>query len=52
MDDRGTTLAGRVDAWFRRHPAWMAAATLALAVATAVALLHAGRAEPILYQSF
>jgi hypothetical protein len=52
MEDRSTTLSGRIDAWFRRHPAWMAAATLALAVATAIALLHAGRAEPILYQSF
>jgi hypothetical protein len=52
MDDPGRTLSGRLDGWFRRHPAWMAAATLALAIATALALLHAGRAEPILYQSF
>jgi len=52
MNDDGKTLAERWDAWFRRHPAWMAAATVALAVATAVALLYAGRAEPILYQSF
>jgi len=47
-----TTLAKRCDAWFRRHPGWMAVATVVLAVATALALLQAGRAEPILYQSF
>ena len=50
--DEARTLSERCDAWFRGHPAWMAAATVALAVATAVALLWAGRAEPILYQSF
>ena len=41
-----------LDAWFRRHPRWMLAATLGLAVAAAVSLLFAGHAEPILYQAF
>ena len=46
------TLTAILNLWFRRHPVAMVAATVALTVGAAVALLFVGHSEPILYQAF